>query len=50
MRLEMAEINIENILTDKNPKRKMYNELQKMRKIKVWLLIKVYLLILFYST
>lgn len=35
MRLEMAEINIENILTDKNPKRKMYNELQRMRKIKV---------------
>lgn len=35
MRLEMAEINIENILNDKNPKRKMYSELQRMRKIKV---------------
>lgn len=35
MRMEMAEIKIEKILGDKDPKRKMYQDLQRLRKIKV---------------
>ncbi len=35
MKLETAEIKIETILADKDPKRKMYAELQRLRKIKV---------------